>query len=76
MARGTLPLCRSTLWKRLATLWAAVATLLTACAAPAPPIERSTPMATPTHTYARTETVPPLDARDHPALETATFAVG
>ncbi len=66
---------RATLWKHLATFGAAVTTLLAACAAPTP-IERGTPMATPSRTYARTETLPPLDARDHPALETATFALG
>jgi hypothetical protein len=60
-------------WRRLAASLAAVATLLAACATP---IERSSPMATPSRAPTRTESVPPLDARDHPTLETATFALG
>jgi hypothetical protein len=57
-------------WRRLVV---GLAALLAACAAP---IERSTPMATPSRAPTRTESVPPLDARDHPTLETATFALG
>ncbi len=60
-------------WRRLVV---GIATMLAACVAPVPPIERSTPMATPSRAHASTESLPPLDARDHPALETATFALG
>lgn len=60
-------------WLRIGGLLVAAIAMLAACAAPP---DRSSTMNANPHLTDQTPRRPPLDAREHPTLETATFALG